>query len=114
MRKRRLDQALVDTGLAPSRERAMAMVLAGVVLVDDVPSTKPGMTIKPDATIRVKSKEREDWVGRGGVEVTTCAYILSGVGERSYCTGYRSIDGRFYRGNASSRCGEGLCRGCGL
>ena len=69
MRKRRLDQALVDAGLAPSRERAMAMVLAGVVLVDDVPSTKPGMTIKPDATIRVKSKEREDWVGRGALKL---------------------------------------------
>ena len=69
MPKRRLDQALVDTGLAPSRQRAAALILSGVVLVDDKPAGKPGSTIREDAVLRVKTGSREDWVSRGALKL---------------------------------------------
>ena len=43
MPKARLDQLVVDRGLAPSRERARALILAGHVLVDGKPAAKAGM-----------------------------------------------------------------------
>ena len=40
--KERLDVLLFQRDLAPSREKAQAMIIAGLVLVDDHPQTKPG------------------------------------------------------------------------
>ncbi|NIV35678.1 MAG: TlyA family RNA methyltransferase, partial [Anaerolineae bacterium] len=45
MAKRRLDTLLVERGLAESREKARAAVLAGTVLVGDTAAVKPGMLI---------------------------------------------------------------------
>ena len=43
----RLDERLVAEGLAESRSQARALVLAGRVLVDDVPRDKPGVRVAP-------------------------------------------------------------------
>lgn len=64
MAKERLDKLLVTLGLAESREQAQRMIMAGLVLVNDRPSTKPGHKIPTDAVIRVK--ERPPYVSRGG------------------------------------------------
>lgn len=62
--KQRLDILLVETGLAPSREKARGMIMAGEVLVDDRMIDKPGTRVAIEADITVKSKPR--FVSRGG------------------------------------------------
>ena len=66
--KKRLDVLLVERGLAPSRQRAQAYILAGKVLVDDRPSTKAGTRFQEDVVIRVKSPDHE-FVSRGGIKL---------------------------------------------
>ena len=61
----RLDRLLVDRGLAPSRERAQRLILAGEVLVAERPATKPGSLVAPDAPIRVRVRASA-FVSRGG------------------------------------------------
>ncbi|MCO4780934.1 MAG: TlyA family RNA methyltransferase [Candidatus Cloacimonetes bacterium] len=62
--KKRLDQLLVELNYFDSREKAKRMILAGQVLIDDKVIDKPGMSIKEDQTIRVKSQQK--YVSRGG------------------------------------------------
>jgi 23S rRNA (cytidine1920-2'-O)/16S rRNA (cytidine1409-2'-O)-methyltransferase len=64
VKKVRLDQLLVEKGLAESREKARRLVLAGQVLVDGQPSPKPGHSMLPDHSITLKEVER--FVSRGG------------------------------------------------
>ncbi len=64
MKKVRLDQLLVDKGLAESREKAKRLILAGQVLVDDHPAPKPGHPLAPDHKIVLKEAAR--FVSRGG------------------------------------------------
>lgn len=61
----RLDRLLVDRGLAPSRERAQRLILAGAVLVADRPATKAGVLVPPDAPLRLRGPA-SDYVSRGG------------------------------------------------
>jgi 23S rRNA (cytidine1920-2'-O)/16S rRNA (cytidine1409-2'-O)-methyltransferase len=67
MARPRLDQALVQQGLCPSREQAKRLILAGQVLVNDQPGLKPGSLIPPDAVLRVKEPPR--YVSRGGLKL---------------------------------------------
>lgn len=64
MSKTRLDQLLVTRGLAESREQAQRLILAGAVLVGDVPAAKPGQQVDPDADLRLRQSLR--YVSRGG------------------------------------------------
>ncbi len=66
-RKRRIDQLLVDRGLAESRERAKALLLAGYVKVNGQRVDKPGQTIAEDASIQLT--ERLRYVSRGGLKL---------------------------------------------
>lgn len=61
----RLDRLLVERGLAPSRERAQRLVMAGEVLVDEHVVSKPGTEIRDDAAIRVRTAPSA-YVSRGG------------------------------------------------
>jgi 23S rRNA (cytidine1920-2'-O)/16S rRNA (cytidine1409-2'-O)-methyltransferase len=61
----RIDRLLVDRGLVASRERAQRLVLAGDVLVDDRPVTKPGTVVPADAPIRLRTEETA-YASRGG------------------------------------------------
>ncbi len=65
--KRRLDQLLVERGLADSREKAQALILAGEVLVAGQPARKPGHSIAEDSPIAVTA--RLPYVSRGGVKL---------------------------------------------
>ncbi len=65
--KVRLDKILVERGLADSREQAQRMIMAGWVLIEDRPATKPGQKVAVDANIRVK--ERPAYVSRGGYKL---------------------------------------------
>lgn len=67
--KVRIDQLLFQRGLAPSRERAQALILAGKVLVNEQRIEKPGQRFAPQkAKIRIKGKDHP-FVSRGGVKL---------------------------------------------
>jgi 23S rRNA (cytidine1920-2'-O)/16S rRNA (cytidine1409-2'-O)-methyltransferase len=63
----RIDQLLVERGLAESRERAQALVMAGYVVVDGQKARKPGQAVKRDC--RVELTERLPFVSRGGLKL---------------------------------------------
>ena len=67
-RKIRLDQLLVSKGLAQSRERARALILAGVVRVNDQVVSKAGTPVASDARITLDEPDHP-WVGRGGLKL---------------------------------------------
>lgn len=62
--KKRLDVTLHERGLAPSREKARAMIMAGEVTVAGQLADKPGMRVSTDASIILKARPR--FVSRGG------------------------------------------------
>ncbi|WP_295633993.1 TlyA family RNA methyltransferase [Novosphingobium sp.] len=66
--KARVDQLLVDRGLAESRTRAQALILAGLVYVGESKITKPGQTVPVDAALDVRGRDHP-WVSRGGIKL---------------------------------------------
>ena len=66
--KIRLDKLLVERGLAASRERAQALILAGKVLVDDQKLEKAGAQVIADATLRLLGEDLK-YVSRGGLKL---------------------------------------------
>ena len=65
--KARVDQLLVDRGLAESREKAQALILAGEVMVNGQKADKPGRTVAADSRLEVTG--RLPYVSRGGVKL---------------------------------------------
>ncbi|GEM70616.1 TlyA family RNA methyltransferase [Sphingomonas aquatilis] len=76
MAKIRADQLLVDRGLAESKTRAQALVMAGLVFVDTRKVDKPGQALPADAPIEVRGRDHP-WVSRGGIKL---AHGLDHVG----------------------------------
>jgi len=68
MPKQRVDQLLVERGLAESRARAQALVMAGLVFSGAKRIDKPGATLAAEAPLAVKGKPHP-WVSRGGVKL---------------------------------------------
>jgi 23S rRNA (cytidine1920-2'-O)/16S rRNA (cytidine1409-2'-O)-methyltransferase len=68
MTKTRIDQRLVELGLAHSRARAQALILSGNVFVGDRRIDKAGQSIDADAVPTVKGRDHP-WVSRGGVKL---------------------------------------------
>jgi 23S rRNA (cytidine1920-2'-O)/16S rRNA (cytidine1409-2'-O)-methyltransferase len=66
--KIRLDKLLVERGLAPSRERAQALVLAGKVLCNEQKVEKPGTNVALDVAIRLLGSDLQ-YVSRGGLKL---------------------------------------------
>ena len=66
MPKTRLDQLVVERHLAPSRERARALILAAQVSVDGEPVTKAGTPVETGAQVELISPDHP-YVGRGGL-----------------------------------------------
>lgn len=64
-RRERLDKVLVQRGLAETRSKAEALILAAEVLVRDEPVTKAGTMVAVDAPIRLRPRSAH-FVGRGG------------------------------------------------
>ena len=65
--KQRIDQLLVDRGLAESRQKAQALILAGYVLVNNQKAGKAGQTVAPDSAIDLL--QRLQYVSRGGIKL---------------------------------------------
>jgi 23S rRNA (cytidine1920-2'-O)/16S rRNA (cytidine1409-2'-O)-methyltransferase len=68
MPKQRIDQLMVARGLAESRARAQALVMAGLVFVGDRKIDKSGQQLAEDAAITVKGRDHP-WVSRGGIKL---------------------------------------------
>jgi 23S rRNA (cytidine1920-2'-O)/16S rRNA (cytidine1409-2'-O)-methyltransferase len=68
MAKQRIDQLMVARGLAESRARAQALVMAGLVFVGDRKIDKSGQQVTEDAEIIVKGRDHP-WVSRGGIKL---------------------------------------------
>src|ERR1700732_4202938 len=66
--KIRLDKLLVERGLAASRERAQALILAGKVLVNDQKLEKAGVQVEADAAVRLLGADLK-YVSRGGLKL---------------------------------------------
>lgn len=66
--KLRIDQLLVARGLAESRTRAQALVMAGIVFSGEVKVTKPGQQVAEDAPLEVRGRDHP-WVSRGGLKL---------------------------------------------
>ena len=66
--RRRADQALVDRGLAESRTRAQALVMAGLVFAGDRKIEKPGQPVADDVALDVRGRDHP-WVSRGGIKL---------------------------------------------
>jgi 23S rRNA (cytidine1920-2'-O)/16S rRNA (cytidine1409-2'-O)-methyltransferase len=62
--KQRLDSLLVERGLVESRALGKRLIMAGEVLVNGQPLTKPGMQVRNDATVELRARPR--FVSRGG------------------------------------------------
>lgn len=67
-KKIRLDQYLVESGLAESREKAKRLILAGLVLCGTDTLSKPGLIINLDKQT-ITLKEKEKYVSRGGLKI---------------------------------------------
>jgi 23S rRNA (cytidine1920-2'-O)/16S rRNA (cytidine1409-2'-O)-methyltransferase len=71
LRRERIDKLLVDRGLAESRTKAQAMIMAGVVLVNEQRVEKPSHQFDSDSSIRIKGGDdpTNRYVGRGGLKL---------------------------------------------
>lgn len=66
--KKRLDAAVFELGFSESREKAKTLIMAGVVYVNNQKADKPGMNVKDDDTIEVRSNPLK-YVSRGGLKL---------------------------------------------
>ena len=80
--KMRADQLLVARGLAESRARAQALILAGHVFSGETKLAKPGQPLAENAPLEVRGRDHP-WVSRGGVKLAHAleAFALSPAGE---------------------------------
>ncbi len=88
MKKERIDKLLAERGFAESRAKAQAMIMAGVVLVDEKRVDKASEQFEPGSAIRIKGQTAESrYVGRGGLK-------LEAALERFHIdpTGYSCLD----------------------
>ena len=80
----RIDKLLVQRGLAESRTKAQAMVMAGIVLVNEQRIDKPSDSISANAEIRIKGADdpASRYVGRGGLklEAALAAFQIDATG----------------------------------
>ena len=74
-KKTRLDLFIVKKGLAPSRQRARALIMAGKVLVDHQPAEKPGILIHEEDDVTLKGTDI-GYVSRGGLKLEKALQAL--------------------------------------
>lgn len=73
--KLRLDQYLCQNGLVASRERAKALIMAGVVFVDEQKVDKPGTPVHEDAHVEVRGHDIA-YVSRGGLKLEKAMHVF--------------------------------------
>ncbi len=106
--KIRLDQYLVQHGLIQSRERAKAMIMAGVVFVNEQKVDKAGEMIKEDAKVEVRGHDI-GYVSRGGLKLEKAMQCFPLTPKGKVCMDIGASTGGF-----TEWCGQGLRCGRGL
>jgi 23S rRNA (cytidine1920-2'-O)/16S rRNA (cytidine1409-2'-O)-methyltransferase len=91
--KQRLDVLVQERGLAPSREKARAMIMAGEVLVDEVLVDKPGARVSEHSHVTVKAKPR--FVSRGGEKLAGALAAFEVVVHEKICADVGASTGGF-------------------
>ena len=90
----RLDQLLFDQGLAPSRERAKALVMAGIVYIEDVKAEKPGQQVPQNARVEVRGKDLA-YVSRGGLKLEKALTVFPATPAGKICMDVGASTGGF-------------------
>lgn len=93
-KRERLDRLMVERGLAESREKAQAAVLAGQVLVEGQVISKPGTLVEPGASIVVKEKV-QPYVSRGGLKLKRALEVFGVKVEGRICLDVGASTGGF-------------------
>ena len=94
MTKIRLDVALVEGGFAESREKAKALIMSGIVFVNNQKSDKAGNTVKPDDIIEVRG-ETLKFVSRGGLKLEKAVNVFNFSLENKICADIGASTGGF-------------------
>jgi 23S rRNA (cytidine1920-2'-O)/16S rRNA (cytidine1409-2'-O)-methyltransferase len=94
LNRQRLDQLLVARNLAPSREKAQAMILSGEVSVNGAPITKSGHSVPQDASIEIRSRLQK-YVSRGGFKLEGALKDFSVNPREKICLDLGSSNGGF-------------------
>lgn len=81
MKRERIDRLLVERGLAPSRTRAQALIMAGKVVAGEQRVDKPGTMVARDAELRVRGDDNP-FVSRGGLKLAGALRRFMAPGER--------------------------------
>lgn len=89
----RLDTLLVARGLAPTREKAQALVLAGQVLIDGRPARKPGQMVDP--TVHLEVQAPPPYVSRGGIKLAHALEVFRISVEAKICLDVGASTGGF-------------------
>ncbi|MEZ5424731.1 MAG: TlyA family RNA methyltransferase [Pyrinomonadaceae bacterium] len=96
MKKQRIDKILVELGLADSRTKAQALVMAGVVLVDEKRVEKASESFFPDQNFRLKGDTAEArFVGRGGLKLEKALEEFAVSPEGFFCLDVGASTGGF-------------------
>lgn len=94
MAKIRLDVALVEQGFAESREKAKALIMAGIVFVNNQKSDKAGNNVKPDDIIEVRG-ETLKYVSRGGLKLEKAVNVFDFSLQNAICADIGASTGGF-------------------
>ena len=94
MAKRRLDVAVVELGLAESRQKAQAVIMAGQVYVNGQKVDKAGAAVGPDAQIEVRGKTLR-YVSRGGLKLEKAMSCWPITLENAVCADIGASTGGF-------------------
>ena len=97
MKRERIDKLLVERGLADSRTKAQAMVMAGIVLVDEQRVEKPSHQFDTNSSIRIKGSDDPTarYVGRGGLKLEAALHEFQIDVEGSECLDVGASTGGF-------------------
>lgn len=94
MAKQRLDVVLTEQGLAESRQKAQAVIMAGLVYVNGNKQTKAGTPVKPDDVIEVRGKAIP-YVSRGGLKLEKAMSVWPITLKDSVCADIGASTGGF-------------------
>ena len=103
--KERLDVMMVNRGLAESREKAKAIIMSGIVYVDNIKEDKAGSTFDEKAQIEVRGNTLK-YVSRGGLKLEKAMDCWKSG------NGCRVFNRWIYRLYAAKWCGQGVFGGC--
>ncbi|MCY4384459.1 MAG: TlyA family RNA methyltransferase [Nitrospinae bacterium] len=93
-KKQRLDKLVVERALAPSRERARSLILAGLVSVDGQPATKAGSAFPENSSITLKENPCP-YVSRGGLKLAGALDVFGVDPFEKYCMDVGASTGGF-------------------